>query len=108
MRFLTGTHIRHSIQAHPRETATGVCFDDLGAEPTAKTVHYGTSLSVMAEALMEVYSRRSSWSLFHATTNLNYDQIKEKYGIRVADRMKELFTVIRFPYNARSRREISK
>ena len=43
------------------EQAKGVCFDDLGAESAYKAVHYGTSLAVIAEMIMEVYNHRTNW-----------------------------------------------
>src|SRR5690606_3294245 len=85
------------------QTSMGFMFDDLGQENIA-TKFYGTERNVM----MEVLSHRYKNGLFtstHLTTNLSAEQIKETYGIRVADRMREMFNLISFPMNAKSRRK---
>jgi DNA replication protein DnaC len=56
----------------------------------------------------EVLTQRYKNGLFtstHVTTNLSAEQIKELYGVRVADRMREMFNLISFPENAKSRRK---
>lgn len=85
------------------QTQHGFLFDDLGQENTA-TKFYGTERNVMMEVLAQRY-KNGLFTSTHITTNLSADQIKEMYGVRVADRMKEMFNLISFPEHAKSRRK---
>jgi hypothetical protein len=71
------------------------CFDDLGVETTGR--HFGKDCNVMGEILL------SRYDLFlhnkiktHATTNLNANELEERYGNRVRSRMRQLFNLIAF------------
>lgn len=81
----------------------GFLFDDLGQENT-RTKFYGTERNVMSEILFQRH-KNVDFTCTHITTNLSADQIKEAYGIRVADRMREMFNFISFPSTATSRRK---
>lgn len=81
----------------------GYLFDDLGQE-NINTKFFGTERNVMVEVLSQRYKNRL-FTTTHITTNLSADEIKEKYGIRVADRMREMFNLISFPSTAKSRRK---
>lgn len=81
----------------------GFCFDDLGTEANAK--HYGKEKNVMAEIILNRYDNQLPGYCTHITTNLTADQIKQQYGTRVTDRMKEMFNIITFDKNAKSRRK---
>jgi hypothetical protein len=80
----------------------GYCFDDLGTEPPSK--YYGKNTDVMAEVLLNRYDRRVPFTQTHVTTNLSTDEIYQRYGSRVSDRMQEMFNIITFPVGAKSRR----
>ena len=80
----------------------GFFFDDLGQEVT-NTKYFGTERNVMQEVLTMRY-RNGLFTSTHLTTNLSGDQIKDVYGVRVADRMREMFNIIAFPSSAKSRR----
>lgn len=80
----------------------GYCFDDLGTEPPSK--YYGKNTDVMAEVLLNRYDRRIPFIQTHVTTNLSTDEINQRYGSRVSDRMEEMFNMIVFPVGAKSRR----
>jgi hypothetical protein len=41
----------------------------------------------------------------HATTNLNAEELEERYGNRVRSRMRELFNLVAFDQNARDKRK---
>lgn len=80
------------------------CFDDLGVEPTGR--HFGKDCNVLGEILL------SRYDLFlrhrvrtHATTNLNAQELEERYGNRVRSRMRELFNLVAFGANARDKRK---
>lgn len=90
----------------------GYCFDDLGTEADGK--NYGKSKNVMAEVLLNRYDnemrqaqlegRKPVFTSTHVTTNLTADEIKQQYGTRLTDRIREMFNIIQFPGNAKSRR----
>ncbi len=72
-----------------------ICFDDLGVEDT-KAKSYGNEPSVMGDILMDRYEAFiRDGMLTHVTTNLTNAQLKETYGLRIYDRMKEMFNVIK-------------
>ena len=69
-----------------------LAIDDLGKEPT-EVLDYGNVLSPVVD-LMEY---RYQHQLFTAvTTNLTPDEIRDKYGKRIADRFNEMLEVIVF------------
>ncbi|MCG2462581.1 ATPase [Flavobacteriaceae bacterium F89] len=73
------------------------CFDDLGVEPLGR--HYGKDCNVMGEVLLsryELYNQTKGKIKTHATTNLNAEELEERYGNRVRSRMRELFNLIAF------------
>lgn len=63
-------------------------FDDFGTEPEAS--NFGKR-NLMKDILEERYLKEKKCYL---TTNLTLNQIEEKYGFRVYDRIKEAFNVI--------------
>jgi DNA replication protein DnaC len=81
----------------------GVCFDDLGTE-TSPSKAYGEEKNVLAEILMNRYENRIPYNMTHITTNLSAHDIGVKYGNRIRDRFREMFNVIVFPNEAKSRR----
>lgn len=81
----------------------GFCFDDLGTEANGK--HFGKEKNVMAEIILNRYDNNLPGYCTHITTNLNADQIREQYGSRVTDRMREMFNIITFDKSAKSRRK---
>ncbi|WP_339629184.1 ATPase [uncultured Maribacter sp.] len=73
------------------------CFDDLGVEPPGR--FYGKDLNVMGEVLLsrhELYLDTKHNIKTHVTTNLNAEELEERYGNRVRSRMRQLFNLIAF------------
>ena len=71
------------------------CFDDLGVETTGR--HFGKDCNVMGEILLSRYDLFLKIKLrTHATTNLNAQELEERYGNRVRSRMRQLFNLIAF------------
>lgn len=67
-------------------------IDDLGTEPKEE-LSYGSVTTPVTDLLEHRYDRR----LFTAvSTNLTPSQIKERYGLRIADRCREMFLNIVF------------
>lgn len=97
-------NIKIAVNANPfGHQEIGFCFDDLGTEANAK--HYGKEKNVMAEIILNRYDNQLPGYCTHITTNLTAEQIKQQYGTRVTDRMKEMFNIITFDKNAKSRRK---
>lgn len=84
-----------------RHRSYGVCFDDLGEEPTRK--NYGNETNVMQYILGRRYDHVPK-HYTHFTSNISADQMEQYYGFRIRDRMRELFNMIVFPPNTPSRR----
>lgn len=77
----------------------GLCIDDIGTEDIKN--NFGNKKNVIGDLIEQRYSTGNTGVFFHATTNLNSDQLKSFYGERVVSRMKELFNFIEFPGNDR-------
>lgn len=71
----------------------GVCYNDLGTE-SMQSKHYGNAINVMEYIILESYEKKVPYFHRHVTTNLTFDQVKEYYGVRVLDRIKECFNII--------------
>lgn len=71
-----------------------LCIDDLGAESPLVN-QFGTKTDVIANLL---FLRYEKWQIdrirTHATSNLTKQQLKERYGERLFDRMSEMFSFI--------------
>jgi hypothetical protein len=62
----------------------------------------------MGEVLLsryELYLETRKRLKTHATTNLNAEELEERYGNRVRSRMRELFNLIAFEKSSRDKRE---
>ncbi|MHA7056444.1 P-loop NTPase family protein [Aquimarina sp. M1] len=82
------------------------CFDDLGVEPAGR--FYGKDLNVMGEVLLsryELYLDTKHKIKTHATTNLNAEELEQRYGNRVRSRMRELFNLIAFDTSSGDKRK---
>lgn len=60
-------------------------IDDLGTEPIAN--HYGTNLDVVPFIIQDLYSKNKDFGYY--TTNLNYNELIDRYGLRVVERLQE-------------------
>lgn len=75
------------------QSEKGICYNDLGIE-TTPAKHYGTPINVMETIFMDTYENKVPWWQRHVTTNLTIDQLKEMYGVRFVDRVKQCFNII--------------
>lgn len=79
------------------------CFDDIGVEPMGR--HFGKDCNVMGEILLSRHDLFLESGLrTHGTTNLNAQELEDRYGKRVRSRMRELFNLIAFDQNAKDKR----
>lgn len=80
------------------------CFDDLGVEPEGR--HFGKDCNVMGEILLSRYDLFMETGIrTHATTNLNAQELEERYGHRVRSRMRGLFNLIAFDAQTKDKRK---
>lgn len=79
------------------------CFDDLGVEPLGK--YHGKDSNVMGEVLLSRYDLFLAQQIrTHATTNLNAEELEDRYGNRVYSRMRELFNLVAFDHKSKNKR----
>lgn len=80
----------------------GLCIDDVGVESEAR--NFGNAKNVIGEIISTRYQNLRG-PFTHITTNLTPTELRELYGARVYDRMKEMFNVVEFPATSHSRRK---
>lgn len=84
------------------QRSLGICIDDIGTENDGK--HFGKVKNVITEVMLNRYDNRLPGNMTHVTTNLNTEEIEQRYGTRVLDRMREMFNLLAFNVEAPSRR----
>lgn len=103
IRYLSGT-VTVAINSNPfGHQKIGICFDDLGTESEGK--HYGKDKNVMTEIILNRYDAQLSGNFTHITTNLSVEELEQRYGTRVKDRLREMMNMITFDKDAPSRRK---
>lgn len=75
------------------QATSGICYNDLGTEP-GKAMNFGNNINVMETIFLDTYEKKVPYHHRHVTTNLPFSQIKEMYGLRFVDRVKECFNII--------------
>jgi len=69
-------------------------------------VHFGKECNVLGEILLSRYELFMDHKLkTHATTNLNAQELEDRYGNRVRSRMRQLFNLIGFDAKSKDKRE---
>jgi DNA replication protein DnaC len=68
-----------------------ICIDDVGTEDVAN--NYGNKVDLFAHIIETRYERNN---VTHLTTNLNPQQLRERYGERVYSRLRETTQFINF------------
>lgn len=76
-----------------RKAITGLCFNDLGTEQRP-VAYYGNKINVMEEIILNTYDNKVPFWHRYVTTNLTAPQLKETYGVRATDRMRQMYNVI--------------
>lgn len=102
-RMVSASKLAMEFQAHGLESVKAlinsqihyqgmkVVIDDLGIEEDVK--HYGNQLDPIAYVIQSVYDINQVAEQkikLYITTNLNKDELTERYGIRVVDRIWEM------------------
>lgn len=72
---------------------TGLCFNDLGTEQSPVN-YYGNKINVMEQIILNTYDNKVPFWQRFITTNLTSEQLKELYGVRVTDRIRQMFNII--------------
>ncbi|MUP46536.1 ATPase [Gramella sp. BOM4] len=81
-----------------------ICFDDLGAEPAGR--YYGQDYNVLGEIMLSRYDLFVSHKVkTHVTTNLNAEELENRYGIRIRSRMRQLFNLVAFDADSKDKRK---
>lgn len=75
------------------QKVVGICYNDLGTE-LIPALSYGNKVNVMEQILITTYDRKVPFWHRHITTNLTTDQVENVYGVRVKDRMRQMFNII--------------
>lgn len=70
-----------------------IYIDDVGTEESS-VKHYGTTILWFKNYIETVYHRTKCYNHLIITTNLNFQELSDQYGFRVASRMREMFNVI--------------
>jgi len=79
-----------------------ICIDDTGIEQDS-VQHFGTVENVIHKLLYGRYELLDQGVITHMITNLDGDQLEEKYGQRLYSRFKEMF--LYFHYDGPDRRQ---
>ena len=74
-------------------TMHDMIIDDLGREDLS-VKSYGDEINVLHDLIFIRYQAFRQGYKTHFTTNLTFSQIKERYGIPIADRLKEMCTIV--------------
>jgi DNA replication protein DnaC len=82
---------------------SGRCYDDLGTEQAKN--HFGNHIDALTKVILKRYFMRSPYYSTHITTNITAPEIEDRYGIRIRDRFREMFNLIKFSDEAPSRRK---
>lgn len=76
-------------------TIHDMIIDDLGREDdTVKS--FGDEINVMHDLIFIRYQSFKQGYKTHFTTNLNFSEIKERYGVAIADRLLEMCKPVEF------------
>ena len=75
------------------QATAGICYNDLGTEPP-RAKHYGNDINVMEMIFLDSYERKVPFWHRHVTTNLTFPQVKDMYGERFVDRVRQMFNII--------------
>ena len=82
------------------------CLDDLGNETPSTQPAHEYLAACLERRCEQIKSGRCRGTII--TTNLNEKKIKELYGVRVMDRLQEVFQIMQFQPKVSFRREKSK
>ncbi len=84
----------------------GWIYDDIGTEEDSNI--YGNKSNVIQEIVTILDNSHDMKGKFHFTSNLGYDQLKERYGERIISRLNGMCNVIIFDQNTQDFRQIEK
>lgn len=80
------------MQRHPQN----LVINEFGVRYDGK--HYGSDINELLDSFLMIrYEIFHTGKLTHVTTNYDWDDIKEKYEIKLHDRFREMFNFVPFP-----------
>lgn len=101
-RYASVRHLASNESQYFYQKHVGLMIDDVGTEADAS--HYGNKINVIEHLLLAIYEqKRYPFSNWHVTTNLNFDEIEEKYAPRVRSRIRQMFNIFILDGNDRRR-----
>jgi Asp-tRNA(Asn)/Glu-tRNA(Gln) amidotransferase C subunit len=86
------------------KTEIGFCFNELGRE-AIPVKYFGNPTNVMERIIFTRYENEVPHNFTHFTSNKSPEEITKLYGDYIGNRMLEMFNVVIFPENAKSRRK---
>lgn len=95
--FITSTELVAAATSSKEEyesvkSCRFLIVDDMGIEPTV-VKNFGTEITPVTDLIYHRYDRKAMTII---TSNLDDSSIKERYGERVADRLKEIFERLKY------------
>lgn len=82
-----------SVGLGEHKKITGICFNDLGTEKIP-IAYYANKTNVMQDIILNTYDNKVPFWQRYITTNNTAEQLKEMYGVRVTDRMRQMYNII--------------
>jgi len=78
------------------------CYIDDLATVHEKIMHYGTEMNVIEQLISLRYNIFEKYgTLTHSSSNIYPSEMKDRYDMRIIDRMKEMFNIIELTGNSR-------
>lgn len=94
--YTDASKIPYHAHNYFKHKKSGICFDDPGKENDAKD--FGENRNLFRDIILSRYDQKTAFrGLTHMTTNATRDQMIDRYGGDVVDRMNEMFNIIVFP-----------
>jgi predicted ATPase len=79
------------------------CFDDLGRE--RDVIYFGNNMNVMADILFHRYDLFMEHHMVtYITTNMESDELEERYGNRLRSRIRQMCNLINFSIDSKDKR----
>lgn len=90
----------HDKSIYENYSRGSIHFEDLGAERNLN--HFGNTINIMSDLIQLRYAKtKKERCLTFITTNLSLEEVKTRYGLRVYDRMFEMFNFIKITGDSR-------
>lgn len=82
----------------------GICYNELGREKIPAK-YFGNPVNIMERIFFSSYENQIPFNHLHFTTNKSPQELTALYGDYIGDRMREMFNLVYFPTDAKTRRK---